>query len=281
MATRIEGGCSCGAIRYRVAGTPSSISICHCESCRRASGAPTVSWFVISRQQFTLLSGSPASHRSSAHVHRGFCAKCGTQLTYRHDSAPDIVELTTASLDQPSGLQPTKEIWLSDKLPWVAVNQDLDQHAEEGAPHKTVTVTIYRDGATSFVPIDFDPKAIFGKIRAPVRVALNGYTYRSTIASMGGVNCIPLRKSHREAAGLHGGETLSVTIELDVEPREVEITKDLERMLAASPGRRKKWLSLSYTSRREMAESIDSAKKPATRTRRLAGVRNVLDEPDS
>ena len=50
----------------------------------------------------------------------------------------------------------------------------------------------------------FDPKVVFGKIRAPVKVTLNGHTYRSTIAAMGGPPCIPLRKSNREAAGLGG-----------------------------------------------------------------------------
>jgi hypothetical protein len=134
MAAPIEGGCFCGAIRYRVDGAPFSISICHCQSCRRASGAPTVSWFVVTRGQFTLLSGSPSTYRSSAHVHRGFCGKCGTPLTYEHDSAPDSVELTTASLDHPAAMQPTKEIWLSDKLPWVTVNQDLDHHSGEAQP---------------------------------------------------------------------------------------------------------------------------------------------------
>jgi len=117
MGAAIEGGCLCGSIRYRVDGRPSFISICHCQSCRRASGAPTVAWFVISRAQFTLLAGSPCEYPSSIHVRRSFCGKCGTQLAYEHDSAPDTVELTVASLDEPSAMQPTKEIWLADKLP--------------------------------------------------------------------------------------------------------------------------------------------------------------------
>lgn len=124
----------CGAIRYRVEGAPSSISICHCQSCRRATGAPVVSWFVIRRARFTLLSGNPLTYGSSIHVRRGFCGKCGTQLTYEHDSAPDGVELTTASLDHPSAMAPTKEIWLSDKLPWVAVNQHLEHHSGDPPP---------------------------------------------------------------------------------------------------------------------------------------------------
>jgi hypothetical protein len=143
--------------------------------------------------------------------------------------------------------------------------------------HKTVTVTIYRNGSTCFIPVNFDPKAAFGNIRVPVKVTLNGYTYRSTIASMGGVTGIPLRKSNREAAGLVGGETIAVTIEFDAKPREVELPDELARALRANKNRLKKWRSLSYTRRREMAEAIESAKRPATRTRRLASAIESLD----
>src|SRR5687768_15260381 len=80
---------------------------------------------------------------------------------------------------------------------------------------KTFTATVTVQGSTSFIPLDFDPKAVFGKVRAPVTVTVNGYTYRSTIAAMGGPPCIPLRRSNREAAGLHGGETVEVRLALD------------------------------------------------------------------
>ncbi len=145
-------------------------------------------------------------------------------------------------------------------------------------PQKTVTVTIYREGSACFIPVDFDPKAAFGKIRAPVRVTLNGFTYRSTIASMGGFTGIPLRKSNREAAGLVGGERIAVTIELDAEPRKVELPLDLARALRSNNQRMKKWQSLSYTRRRERAEAIESAKRPATRARRLAATIQSLDD---
>jgi Domain of unknown function (DUF1905) len=75
---------------------------------------------------------------------------------------------------------------------------------------KTFKTTIVRDGSLCLIPVTFDPKPVFGKVRAPVKVTLNGYTYRSTIASMGGGPCLPLGRSHREAAGLEGGETLMV-----------------------------------------------------------------------
>lgn len=137
----VEGGCLCGAIRYRVEGTPSSISICHCRSCRLASGAPTVSWFVVSRTQFKLLSGGLTTHQSSKPVHRGFCGKCGTQLTYEHDSTANTIELTTASLDEPQRMPPTKEIWLSEKLPWAVVNENLSRHFEDSQATESLPQT--------------------------------------------------------------------------------------------------------------------------------------------
>jgi hypothetical protein len=97
---------------------------------------------------------------------------------------------------------------------------------------RTVSVEIYRDGPMCFIPVPFDPKEAFGKFRAPVRVTLKGYSYRSTIATMGNGPCIPLRKSNREAAGVDGGQVVKVTIELDTKARTVEVPPDLKKALA-------------------------------------------------
>lgn len=138
-------------------------------------------------------------------------------------------------------------------------------------PSKTFKTTIVRDGSMCFIPLTFDPRSVFGKVRAPVKVTVNGYTYRSTIAAMGGPPCIPLRKSNREAAGLEGHETLDVRLDLDTEKREVTLPADLRRALAAVPGASECWRSLSYSHQREHVEAIEGAKKPETRARRVAG----------
>ena len=140
---------------------------------------------------------------------------------------------------------------------------------------KTFKTKIVRDGSACFIPLDFDPKPVFGKVRAPVKVTLNGYTYRSTIASMGGQVCIPLRKSNREAAGLEGGETLDVTLELDADERAGEIPPDLGKALTLSG--RKAWDALSYTRRREHAEAVTGAKKADTRARRVEQISQDLN----
>jgi bacteriocin resistance YdeI/OmpD-like protein/uncharacterized protein DUF1905 len=133
---------------------------------------------------------------------------------------------------------------------------------------RTYRTTLLRDGSMCAIPVPFDPKEAFGKVRAPVSVTLNGYTFRSTIAAMGGPLFIPFRRSHREAAGLEGTETLSVTLALDTAPRTVTPSADLLRALRAA-GALAAWKALSYTHQREHAEAIEGAKRPETRTRRI------------
>src|SRR5215510_11238494 len=135
---------------------------------------------------------------------------------------------------------------------------------------KTFTTTLVREGSMCFIPVPFDPKPVFGKVRAPVKVTLNGYTYRSTIASMGNGPCVPLRRSNREAAGLEGNETLSVTLTLDTEKREVKPPADLVRALKSSPPAWDRWRELSYSHQREHVEAVESAKKRQTRASRIA-----------
>ena len=137
---------------------------------------------------------------------------------------------------------------------------------------KTIKTTVVRDGSSCFIPVTFDPRAVFGKVRAPVKVTLNGYTFRSTIASMGNGPCLPLRRSNREAAGLEGGETLDVTLELDLEKREVTPPADLTRALEAAPPAWTRFRALSYTHQREHVEAVEQAKKPETRIKRIAAI---------
>jgi len=134
---------------------------------------------------------------------------------------------------------------------------------------KTIKTTLVRDGAMCFIPLTFAPKAVFGKVRVPVKVTLNGYTYRSTIAAMGGPPCIPLRRSNREAAGVDGGETLEVRLDLDTDKREVKPPADFMKALKAAPPAWHRWRDLSYSHKREYAEAIVEAKKPETRARRI------------
>ena len=141
---------------------------------------------------------------------------------------------------------------------------------------KRYRTTIVRDGSACYIPVPFDPKAVFGKVRAPVVVRLGGHTYRSTIAAMGGTVFVPLRRSNREAAGLEGGETMTVELELDTSPREVAPPADLVAALRAAPPAWERWRELSFTHQREHVEAIEGAKRPETRTRRIANAVAML-----
>jgi hypothetical protein len=145
---------------------------------------------------------------------------------------------------------------------------------------KTFTTTIVRNGSMCFVPVPFDPAPVFGKVRAPVKVTLHGYTYRSTIAAMGGPLCIPLRRSNREAAGLEGNETLKVRLELDTDARVITPPADFVKALKAAPPAWDRWRELSYSHQREYAESVTSARAAETRVRRIErAVRSIGQRP--
>ncbi len=117
-ATEAEGGCLCGAIRYRLLGQPSVSMICHCNSCARAAGSPAVAWATFPRHAFSLVRGDPARFHSSPPVTRCFCPSCGTPLTYEHSERPSEIDVTTRSLDNPELFPPSHHSWVGDAPGW-------------------------------------------------------------------------------------------------------------------------------------------------------------------
>jgi hypothetical protein len=98
--------------------------------CRRASGAPIVAWFSVARGALRWVQGGPKHYRSSALATRGFCARCGTALTYEADAYPDEIDITTCSLDDPELVPPTDHTRTSSRLRWVRLADGLPQHSE-------------------------------------------------------------------------------------------------------------------------------------------------------
>jgi hypothetical protein len=125
-----EGGCLCGAVRYRFSATPRVTSLCHCRSCRRAAGAPSVAWVILDAAALEFTAGAPTPHRSSPAVTRQFCGRCGTPLTYQNDASPGSIDITTASLDDPDAFPPSREIWLDHKIAWETLNPSLPHYAK-------------------------------------------------------------------------------------------------------------------------------------------------------
>ncbi len=82
-AAGLTGGCQCGAVRYRLSAEPTGVNICHCRMCQKASGGPMMAFGGVRLSEFFVSSGAIATFSSSDIAERGFCARCGTPLTYR------------------------------------------------------------------------------------------------------------------------------------------------------------------------------------------------------
>jgi hypothetical protein len=116
------------------------------------------------------------------------------------------------------------------------------------------------------VPDDVVDRLGAGK-RPPVTVTVGGYTYRTTVAPMGGAYWVPLAAEHREAAGVAADEEVDVRIELDTEPRQVVLPEDLAAAMDGAA--RATYDRLAYTHQKEWVRWVEEAKKPETRTTRI------------
>ena len=127
-AQAIEGGCRCGAVRYRAEGRPLWVSHCHCTDCRRSSGAPLSTFVGVRAGAFTFVAGAPASYESSPSVVRAFCGACGTPLTYEAAVYPGEVHIMAGTLDAPEAIAPERHVYVRERLPWMATTDDLPRH---------------------------------------------------------------------------------------------------------------------------------------------------------
>ena len=119
-------------------------------------------------------------------------------------------------------------------------------------------------------------EALGPKKRVPVRVTVNGYTYRSTVAPMGGDFLLPLNREHRSGAGLVAGEVVEVAIERDDAPRVVEVPEDLAAALAAEPAAQQAFHDLDGRNRYAVLHRVATAATPQTRARRIAAAVQML-----
>lgn len=114
--------------------------------------------------------------------------------------------------------------------------------------------------------------------RPPVLVTINGYTYRNTVAVYGGVYMIGVSAENRAQAGVAGGETVDVDLELDTAPREVEVPPELGAALDAEPAARATFDKLSYSNKSWHVLQVTGTNNPETRARRIAKSIAVLRE---
>jgi len=116
-----NGGCHCGAIRYSVEGEPRHRAVCHCDSCRRTTGALTTAWAGYPGDALVVERGETTVYNSSGGVQRHFCGECGTSLFYFNEPAmPGVVDILTATFDDPANHPPQLHVQMADALPWEA-----------------------------------------------------------------------------------------------------------------------------------------------------------------
>ena len=123
------GGCYCGAIHYEAGGTPRDETNCHCSIYRRTTGAPFVTWFSVPSTEFRIVKGLPTRFNSTDKGTRSFCPRCGTQIAFEHTDFPDLVDITTSSLDNPDLVPPRDNTRTSSRLGWI-VQDGLPEYRE-------------------------------------------------------------------------------------------------------------------------------------------------------
>ena len=137
---------------------------------------------------------------------------------------------------------------------------------------KGVLTPTPRGGGGTLVPIPKEVAAKLGLKGMPkINAVIAGTPYRGSLMPMGdGTYCLGVLKSIQEAAGVGSGDSITIDIELDTAPRTVELPADLAKALAHDKKAIAAWEALSFTSKKEMARSLEEAKRPETRERRLA-----------
>lgn len=124
----LEGGCHCGAVRYRIEGAPMHHALCHCTDCRRSAGAPIVGWTMFHSGQVTTTQGETREYASSEHGRRQFCPNCGTGLFYINQQIlPDIIDVQSATLDDPDAIPPGVQIQTADRIGWMKNAHELPE----------------------------------------------------------------------------------------------------------------------------------------------------------
>lgn len=128
MTQTFEGGCTCGAVRYRLGTKPMFVNCCHCRDCQRQTGSAFVINAIIETDRIALLSGAPEPvtvPTNSGHPHDIYrCPKCGTALWSDYGRRPKLRFVRVGTLDDPSALTPDAHIFARSKLPWVGLPAD-------------------------------------------------------------------------------------------------------------------------------------------------------------
>lgn len=117
----LSGGCHCGAVRYQMSADVAHHSLCHCTDCRRASGAPAVSWALVKRDDIRI-EGQPKAYASSPGTQRLFCADCGTSVFFVNEAIfPGMIDVQSATLDDPDAIPMQGQIQTAERIGWMDI----------------------------------------------------------------------------------------------------------------------------------------------------------------
>jgi hypothetical protein len=130
-AARYEGSCLCGQVRWRASAEPVNVRVCHCNNCRRATGAPFFARAVFLTADFER-EGETTCWPTSPRVDRRSCARCGTAMFSVPNDPPARVGVAVATFADPKRVAPQMHIWVSKKLDWIVIDDGLPQH-QQGA----------------------------------------------------------------------------------------------------------------------------------------------------
>ena len=120
----LEGGCLCGGFRYAVTGPPTHSGLCHCGTCRRATGGLAAAWAIWPRRRYRDNGGPTVGWSASARGVRRFCPTCGASVVCDFAHRPDLVEVMTAGLDDPHAVAPEAHGFAADAPSWLAIGDD-------------------------------------------------------------------------------------------------------------------------------------------------------------
>ncbi|HGM5582385.1 TPA: GFA family protein [Pseudomonas putida] len=126
-----EGGCHCGALRYRLEGDLTDVAHCHCSICRRVSGGLVVTWLTLPRKAFQWMAGEPKRYVAPASCTRYFCGDCGAHVALETTHSPSSIDVTVATLDRPEQVRANRHIWTGSRLPWLHLDEGLPDEREE------------------------------------------------------------------------------------------------------------------------------------------------------
>jgi hypothetical protein len=141
----LTGGCQCGAVRFRVEGEPGRASICHCRMCQKAFAGPFGALVTVKVAALTWTRGARSTFQSSDAITRGFCAACGTPLTF--EWSPDQIDLAVFAFDDPSKVEPSVQLAVEGRPAWMDHLADMPVRSPMG-PSGTVVSRQHPDHET-------------------------------------------------------------------------------------------------------------------------------------